>query len=134
VSLAPSALLFAGEVVERQTYLNGARYYLIEGEAAGAATPWSIVLACTLPKAASDPVTEGDLCLRGESHSWDADVVTGGYREDFDERVAAEVIALTLVLRRREGEAVAWIGAIAHVSIENDAAEIRLEADPTGRR
>jgi len=94
-------LRLSGEIAERQTYLNGSRYYLIEGGGDEAAD-WAFTLALTLPKERGAPVSEGDCTLAHGQQSWFADIVGGELRETFDEALDAVVVAVALRLRRNQ--------------------------------
>ena len=97
-----SELSSTGDIVERQTYLNGARYYLVEGEADSAGERWSWTLAFTLPKDETAPIAEGDVSLLCSDRSWFGDIVGGSYGESIDEAVDAPVIEIRLDVKRRD--------------------------------
>ncbi len=117
---------FSGDVVERQTYLNGTRYFLLEG--ADDAHEWTWTIAVTLPKVAGDPIREGDLALQRGDECWFGDVVDGSYREEIDESTDAPVTAVQLELRRRDDaqSTLMWSGASATMRLVADTCELRL--------
>jgi len=86
-------LQLCGDVVERQTYLNGTVYYLFQGasEPEGDSL-WS--LAVTLPKAEGDAITEGDFTFEGERGNWYADVDTGEHTLTTDELTDEPLLAM----------------------------------------
>lgn len=117
-----AALRLTGEVVERQTYLNGTSYLLIEGvlepdqpffpqEAA-----WS--LAVTLPKAEGSPIEEGDFTLAGPNFEWLAGVEAGGHGSETDESTGATVLKIWLTLLTREGVLPGGIAGAVGISLE----------------
>lgn len=121
---------FSGDVVERQSYLNGTRYFLLEGGDEETGGEWTWTLAVTLPKAEVDAIREGDLALQHGEESWFADVVDGSYREEIDERSDAPVTVVQLALRRRDDapSTLPWSAASAAVRLAVDTCELRLEA------
>lgn len=124
------SLELAGEIVERQTYLNGSRYYLLEGgeaEAGATADGWSWTLAVTLPKEPGDAVSEGDLALQRAETSWSADVVGGSYCEEIDEATDALLTVVRLVLLQRpDDDGAAWPQADAELRIAVETCSLRL--------
>ena len=80
------SLQLTGDVAERQTYLNGTRYFLIEAQAAtgGAVSGPSCTLAFTLPKEPAEPVTEGDFAYEDNGAEWYGSVAGGTYSEASD--------------------------------------------------
>lgn len=127
-------LRLSGEIVERQTYLNGSRYYLIEGGGADGAPGWTFTLALTVPKEPGAPVAEGDLTLSHGQRSWFADVVGGEQRETFDEALDAAVVAVTLSLRRNaeSGSEIEWLAAEAHLRLVSDGGELTVVSATRG--
>jgi hypothetical protein len=121
-------LFFSGDVVERQTYLNGTRYYLVEAIAENDVTR-SLTLSMTLPKEGGEAITEGDLSLGGDDFAWDGDVVAGSFEEEFDETLDAPRVTVTLALRRRDESdgAEQWDGADAVVRLAADSCEVEVK-------
>jgi hypothetical protein len=107
-------LTLQGEIVERQTFLNGTAYYLLEGEG-DAGRAWT--LAVTLPKAEGQPVVEGDFTLYDSDDEWSAGLENGSHRFSRDED-DDEVLVLTLrLLRRAEPEIGQWQAAALQLTV-----------------
>jgi hypothetical protein len=122
---------FYGDILERQSFLNGTRYFLVEGsESELGDGDWSWTLSVTLPKVEGDIVQEGDLSLQHGDAAWYADVVGGGFSEELDEATEAPLTVVQLELRRREdaGNTLTWTGANATLRIAVETCELALEA------
>ncbi len=124
----------SGEIVEKQSYLNGTRYFLIEGLASGAGSEWNWTLALTLPKEAGEPIVEGDLSLTTESRFWFADIISGSQIERIDEATDAPITAVTIQLSRREEDECTerWTGAAGALELRLDACDLRLTMHQAG--
>jgi hypothetical protein len=83
---------FEGEVVERQSFLNGTRSLWIE---AAADDDWTAQIALTLPRDEGAPLTEGDLALARGDSSWFGTLQTGVQAMLEDEATDAPVLAVT---------------------------------------
>ena len=91
------ALSLVGDVIERQTFLNGTVAFQLEGETqlGDESFAWSLVV--TLPKAEGDEIGEGDFALTGES-DWLAGVAAGSHSTVLDDDTDARVHSLRLEL------------------------------------
>ncbi len=118
----------SGEIVEKQSYLNGTRYFLIEGLASDDGTEWNWTLALTLPKEAGEPVVEGDLSLTTEARSWFADIVSGNHSEHLDEAIDAPITVIELLLSRRDEDECtdSWPEARCALELRLDLCDLRL--------
>jgi hypothetical protein len=83
---------FEGEVIERQSFLNGTRSLWIEtaGE-----DDWTAQIALTLPRDEGAPLTEGDVTLAHGESSWFGTLQTGVHAMLEDEATDALVLAVT---------------------------------------
>lgn len=117
-----------GDIVERQSYLNGTRYYLVEGESDFAGAAWAWTLSIMLPKDSGESITEGDLSLVTGERSWFAAVVRGAYAEATDEALDAPILSVELVLvRRDDGESTEpWRAGTATLNLGVDTCEFAL--------
>jgi hypothetical protein len=124
----PESYAFRGDVLERQSFLNGTRSYTIAGEGTLGEQAWSFSLALTLPREAGEPLSEGDLALEIAGLSWDADVADGTYEEVADDASDAPVISVRCrFVRNPEVESsVDWPSAEAELRISVDMAELTL--------
>lgn len=122
-------LTSAGEIIERQSYLNGTRYYLLEGTGATVSEVWDWTLALTLPKAQGEPISEGDLSITHGERTWFADIVGGSYHEADDEEVDAPVLEVRLELARRtEAENTEpWTAASGTLRLVDAGCELGLQ-------
>src|SRR6476660_8900096 len=91
-----------GDIIERQSYLNGTRYFLVEGECDLAGAVWAWTLSVTLPKESGEAIAEGDLSLIAGERSWFAGVVSGEYAETTDEALDALIVSVELALARKD--------------------------------
>ncbi len=119
---------FGGDVVERQSFLNGTRAYTIAGAGVLGNDAWSYSLSVTLPREQGEPLTEGDFSLELAGRTWDADLGGGDFREVMDE---ASAVAITSVrcrfVRNPEAESdLPWQAAEAELAIGVDEAELTL--------
>jgi hypothetical protein len=91
-----------GDIVEKQSFLNGTRYFMIEGAASLSGAPWEWTLALTLPKETGEPVMEGDLSLVADERAWFADIASGSHAERLDEATGALITTVCLQFVRRD--------------------------------
>ncbi len=119
-----------GEIVERQSYLNGTRYLQAEGNSDANGEGWLWSLALTLPKEEGEQIGEGDCSLLSAGRSWYADIVGGAYTGMVDEELDAPVIDIRLILRRRDDgdSSEPWLTADAHLLMRSDECELTLVA------
>jgi len=119
--------VFAGEVVERQTYLNGTVYLLIEASAEDGGTAQ---LAVTLPREEGEPVEEGDLSLSAPAATWFGAVSGGEHHERWDEALDAPYTEIGLRVERVENEdaTVPWQSVAVVARVRGDVAEIEIAA------
>lgn len=119
---------FTGEVVERQSFLNGTRAYTIAGEGAANGEPCSWTLTITLPREESEPLGEGDLSLELGGQTWEAGLSGGAYRTEADDPAqAATVRARCRFTRTPDAESsLPWPEAEADLLIGLDIAEFTL--------
>lgn len=114
-----------GEVIERQSFLNGTRYLLIEAEGDG----WTAQLALTLPREEGEPLREGDLALSADQRDWQGVVASGTHRGVWDDTLDAAVTEIrarcTRVPDAQASEP--WEAADLFVRCVGDAASVRLE-------
>lgn len=125
----PAALLeLSGDVVERQSLLNGTRVYTIAGEGVGHGTAWSWTLTLTLPREEGEPLTEGDLSLELDGENWEADLSGGEHHAAADDPAeAATIRAQCRFTRIQDAESsLAWPAAEGDLAIGFDRAELRL--------
>jgi hypothetical protein len=123
----------SGDIVERQSYLNGSRYYLIEGEAELAGARWVWTLSVTLPKENGEAINEGDLLLVAGPRSWFADVVGGRHVEMVDEALDTPVLAVEFTLAQRlDGESTEpWQDGSATLNLGVDTCDLVLALNST---
>ncbi|MHB8577130.1 MAG: hypothetical protein ACYDCQ_17595 [Dehalococcoidia bacterium] len=124
------SLRSTGDVVERQSFLNGIRSLLFEGAAEFDDGVWSWTLALTLPKDDGAQLSEGDLSLvdTGE-REWYSAVTGGTYRETTDDETGAGTIVVRLELSRQtEAESTeTWTGASGELHIHADTCELTID-------
>jgi hypothetical protein len=118
-------VVFAGEVVERQTYLNGMVYLLIEASAEDGGTAQ---LAVTLPREQGEPVEEGDLALSAPEATWFGTVHGGEHHERWDETLDAPYTEISLRVERVENQetTVPWQSVAVVARVRGDLAEIEI--------
>ncbi|HZQ38065.1 MAG TPA: hypothetical protein VFD32_19205 [Dehalococcoidia bacterium] len=121
-------LHLSGDVVERQSFLNGTRAYTIVGEGGADGGAWSWTLTLTLPREEGEPLTEGDLSLELGGRNWEAALSDGAYRSGADDPLeAATVHARCHFVRTPDAESsLAWPAAEAELTIGLDSAELTL--------
>lgn len=125
----PAALLeLNGDVVERQSLLNGTRVYTIAGEGAGHGAAWSWTLTLTIPREEGEPLTEGDLSLELDGENWEADLSGGEHHAAADDSAeAATIRAQCRFTRIPDAESsLGWPAAEGDLAIGFDRAELRL--------
>jgi len=122
-----AALELDGEIVERQSYLNGTRYLLIEG----ANGDWSVQLAVTLPREEGEPVEEGDLSLSADAHGWFGLAAGGEHHSRWDDTIDAPVLDLELRYARNPDaeSSEPWPSVAATVRIYGDEARLTLSPE-----
>lgn len=126
-------LHLTGDVIERQSYLNGTRYFLIEAiesnprvEAGG---PWTCTMAITLPKEAGEPVTEGDFSLQRDGEMWYGDVAGGAFSELIDDETEALIVTADVDVEARADavDILPWKRASIRLVLAIDSVEVRVE-------
>ncbi len=122
-------LHLSGDVVERQSFLNGTRAYTIVGEGVTNGADWSWTLTLTLPREEGEPLTEGDLSLELAGENWEAALTGGEYRSAADDPAeAAAVRAHCHFTRASDAESsLAWTAADGELLIGLDSAELTLQ-------
>ncbi|HLZ71127.1 MAG TPA: hypothetical protein VKV26_14595 [Dehalococcoidia bacterium] len=120
--------VFDGDVVERQSFLNGTRAYTIAGADEAGAGAWSFSLTLTLPREQGEALREGDLSLELAGATWDADIAGGDFHEVVDETTGAAITtAHCRFVRNPEVEnGLPWETAEAELSIGVETAELKL--------
>ena len=124
-------LVSTGEVMDRQSYLNGSRYFMAAGEADLEGTRWEWSLSATVPKEANQPLVEGDVILSTPDRTWIADLAEGSHHETIDDATDGPVIELTMRLTLYEGNLTsgARLNATGVARVTSDTCEISLELD-----
>lgn len=121
-------IAFDGEVVERQSYLNGTLYLLIE---AASDAGWSATLAVTLPKEEGEPVEEGDLALTSGARAWYGLIVAGSHHHRWDESLDAPYTEIDVRLERDPGPDATepWQHGRLRARIAGDACAVGFEPE-----
>lgn len=124
----PHRVQLTGDVVERQSFLNGTRSYTIVGEGESDGVDWSWTLTLSLPREEGEPLTEGDLSLELAGRNWEAVVSGGEHRSEADDPFeAATVRAHCRFTRAADADsALSWAEADAELTIGLDSAELTL--------
>lgn len=119
------ALELEGEVTERQSFLNGTRYLLIEAGGDG----WTAQLALTLPREEGQALSEGDISLGAGARSWQGVLTGGSHRGVWDDSLDVAALELhaecTRALDADLGEP--WGSASIHARMVGDAVTLRIE-------
>lgn len=118
----------SGDVVEHQSFLNGTRYYLLEGAGEMLGRTWQWTLSFTLPRDEGEPVIEGDLSVDSDASAWYGSVADGTHTENIDEDTGGDVVQVRLrVQRLSEAESTEhWAGADASLQILNSGCDLEL--------
>lgn len=122
-----------GEIVDRQTFLDGTREFTIEAQSApepGEAV-WLTTLSFRWLAEIDASIEEGDLSLTGPDGDGVYAAITEGEAESvFDEDIADEVTMLSLrgEVRSGEGQYAAWRGTI-RVTGRIAGEEVHLEME-----
>jgi hypothetical protein len=132
------SLQLEGEVIDRQTYLDGTREFNLEATGGpDAEGPWRLTLSFRWPKEAAGP-DEGDLSLTDPPGSALYGTLSEGAAEDvYDEDTASDVLHLSLDFEIRSGEDAfaGWTGrahVAGRVSGEQAALTVEIAAAPDG--
>ena len=126
-------LVFAGEVVDQQTFLDGTREFTIEAQsddAAGDVGDWLLTLSFRWLAEIDASVAEGDLSLTGPDGAGVYAALTEGAAETaYDEDSAEDVTSLRLTAEVRSGEGgyADWTGTV-QLSGRLTGGQVRLEA------
>lgn len=123
-----TAIDLDGEVVERQTYLNGTVYLVVEAASDGG-SGWTATLAVTLPKEEGEPVEEGDLALAACDTAWYGLIARGAHHQRWDDATDASYTEVRLSMTRNAGadSTAAWetVELVARLAGEHAALAIQ---------